>query len=213
MATFRKGILGSFSGTVGPVVGATYRGQDVLRSRPRKSTKPATDLQMMQRRKFGKAVQFITPAKMIIADYFGSAAGVKSRFNLATSYYISNVISYENEEAVLDYSKGLYAKGNLLNTQSLVCQAYESAKLVLTWLDNSNQADTKASDDLMVVVVDEETESYEFFLKVAKRNALEVVLDLPNYLGASKVHVYGFMVSEDEKVNSTSQYLGQFEVL
>ena len=75
MATFRKGILGSFSGTVGPVVGATYRGQDVLRSRPRKSTKPATDLQMMQRRKFGKAVQFITPAKMIIADYFGSAAG------------------------------------------------------------------------------------------------------------------------------------------
>jgi len=213
MATFKKGILGSFSGTVGPVVGATYRGQDVLRSRPRKSTKPATDLQLMQRRKFGKAVQFITPAKIIIADYFGSPAGVKSRFNLATSYYISNVISYENEEVILDYSKGLYAKGNLLNTQNLVCQASESAKLVLTWLDNSNQADTKATDDLMVVVVDEETESYEFFLKVAKRNALEVALVLPAYLVASKVHVYAFMVSEDEKVNSTSQYLGQFTIV
>lgn len=44
MATYKKGILGAFSGTVGPVVGASYRGKDVIRSRPKKSSKPATEL-------------------------------------------------------------------------------------------------------------------------------------------------------------------------
>jgi hypothetical protein len=37
MAKFNKGILGGFSGTVGTVVGANWRGMDVMRSRPKKS--------------------------------------------------------------------------------------------------------------------------------------------------------------------------------
>lgn len=35
MATLNKGILGGFSGKVGTVVGANWRGLDIIRSRPK----------------------------------------------------------------------------------------------------------------------------------------------------------------------------------
>ena len=34
MAEIKKGILGGFSGKVGPVVGANWRGKDIIRSTP-----------------------------------------------------------------------------------------------------------------------------------------------------------------------------------
>lgn len=36
---------------------------------------------------------------------------------------------------------------------------------------------------------------------------------LPAYLKETTIHVYAFMVSDDEKINSTNQHLGRFEVL
>ncbi len=48
MGKYNKGILGAFSGKVGPVVGSSWRGRDVLRSCPKKSNKVASQLQAMQ---------------------------------------------------------------------------------------------------------------------------------------------------------------------
>ena len=45
MGTYNKGILGAFSGKVGPVVGATWRGKDVMRSLPKKTNRLATAFQ------------------------------------------------------------------------------------------------------------------------------------------------------------------------
>lgn len=58
MGTFKKGILGGFSGTVGTVVGSTWRGMDVMRSRPKKSGSAPTPEQLLQREKFALAMRF-----------------------------------------------------------------------------------------------------------------------------------------------------------
>ncbi len=58
MATIVKGILGGFSGKVGTVVGANWRGKDIIRSRPKPSKKPPTDKQVIQQLKFKMAVTF-----------------------------------------------------------------------------------------------------------------------------------------------------------
>jgi hypothetical protein len=59
MGTYNKGILGAFSGKVGPVVGASWRGKDVLRSLPRKGIRVATETQLLQRLKFSTASEFL----------------------------------------------------------------------------------------------------------------------------------------------------------
>lgn len=213
MGTYKKGILGAFSGTVGPVVGSTFRGKDVMRSRPRKSSKLPSELQYEQRAKFSKTIKFLTPAKYLLSNYFGSPTGAKSRFNLALSYHIMNAVSYLAGEAVIDYNKVIYAKGSLLNPQNLNCDAIPDAKLKLNWIDNSTQADTKETDQMIVVIFEPVLEEYEFFLNVATRIDATVDLTLPSYLIDKTVEVYAFMVAADGKINSTSQHLGSFDVV
>lgn len=213
MGTYKKGILGAFSGTVGPIVGASFRGKDVIRSRPKKSSKPATEPQLMQRAKFAKAIQFLTPANAIISDYYGTPSGSKSRFNMAMSYHITEAINYVADVAVVDYTKVVYTKGNLLNAQNLIGQAAAGALLELTWTNNSGQGEAKATDLLMVVVVEADTNNYEFYLNVDTRDSAGNNISLPAYLTGAAVHVYAFMASADGKINSTSQHLGMFTVL
>ena len=92
MATFNKGILGGFSGKVGTVVGANWRGKDIMRSLPKPSQKEPTEKQLLQQAKFKLAVSFLQPLKTIQSQYFGSGSGVKSRVNLATSYTINEAM-------------------------------------------------------------------------------------------------------------------------
>ena len=58
MGTYNKGILGAFSGKVGPVVGASWRGKEVMRSLPKKSNRVATATQLLQRQKFAMVQAF-----------------------------------------------------------------------------------------------------------------------------------------------------------
>lgn len=212
MGTYNRGILGPFSGTVGTVVGSTFRGKDVMRSRPRKSSKPASATQLAQRVKFATAIQFLTPVKVIIDLYYGSPAGIKSRFNLAVSHLMKMAISVTDLVATIDYSQVMYAKGTLLSAQNLECTLKPQAKIDFTWIDNSTQAAAKATDQLLVVVVEENTVDYQIFFNAGVRSAATATVTLPTYLVGLKVNVYGFMVSQDGKINSTSQFLGLHNV-
>ena len=92
MATISKGILGGFSGKVGTVVGANWRGKDIIRSVPKTGHRTATDKQLLQQMKFKLVVTFLQPLKSIQNLYFGSESGAKSRVNLAVSYTINEAV-------------------------------------------------------------------------------------------------------------------------
>lgn len=213
MGTYNKGILGPFYGTVGTVVGSSFRGKDVMRSRPRKTSKPASATQLAQRVKFSTAIQFLIPVKMIIDLYYGYPVGFKSRFNLAVSHLMKMAISVTDLVATIDYAQVMYTKGTLLSPQNLECDPKPDAKLNLTWIDNSDQAAAKASDKLMIVVVENKTVNYQIFLDCGERSAANATVTLPSYLVGLKVNVYGFMVSMDGELNSTSQFLGLHTVV
>lgn len=52
MATFEKGILGGFSGKVGSVVGARWRGINIMRRLPARGNYTPSPEQLAQRQKF-----------------------------------------------------------------------------------------------------------------------------------------------------------------
>ena len=55
MGTIKKGILGSFSGKVGNIVGASWKGIAYIRSLPASVRNPRTVKQVTQRSKFIQA--------------------------------------------------------------------------------------------------------------------------------------------------------------
>ncbi|WP_336734977.1 DUF6266 family protein [Chryseobacterium sp. VD8] len=65
MARITKGILGGFSGKVGTIVGANWRGQDIIRSIPKPSSKQPTNKQLLQQTRFSMVISFLQPLKNI----------------------------------------------------------------------------------------------------------------------------------------------------
>lgn len=212
MATYTNGITGSFSGKVGPVVGVNYKGIAVMRSAPKKSTKPATPRQLLQQAKMSKVMQLLLPIKELIAMYFGTSTDTRSRNNLAVSYYLTEVVKYEAEHLVVRYEKMMFAQGMLLFLGNLQCVNETGGTLQLTWDDNSIQGGTKPTDELIVVVYNPEKEEYVYYAPTATRADETATIALPEDYQSDTVFVYAFMASTDRKSNSSSWCLGSFLV-
>lgn len=213
MAEIKKGILGGFSGKVGPVVGANWRGKDIIRSTPKSSSKPKTDKQVVQQLKFKTAIAFLTPLRNIQSRFFGADAGVKSRVNLATSYFINNAVEVEDDLPVVVYNKVLITKGDLTGFQVLEAIAEAGAKLKFTWQNNAIQGNALATDKVSVVCYFEETGTFEMFEEIAARSEATVSVTLPSAYAGMETQVYAYLNNELQTQACNSVYLGAIALL
>ena len=212
MATLSKGILGGFSGKVGPVVGATWRGMDVIRSRPKSSRRTPSERQLEQQLKFKLAISFLQPIKNIQSRFFGSGSGVKSRVNLAVSYTISEAIQMVAGLPELIYNKVLITRGELTSFQNAVLTTQPGGVLHLEWEDNSTQGDAAPTDQVSIVCYCEELNNWEIYEGIVMRSDLMADVTLPAYCLGKTMEVYAFLNNEKQTAASTSLYLGQHVV-
>jgi len=212
MATISKGILGGFSGTVGPVVGANWRGMDVIRSRPKSSKRTPSERQLEQQLKFKLAISFLQPIKNIQSRFFGSGSGVKSRVNLAVSYTISTAIQMVAGLPELIYNKVLITRGELTSFQNAVLTTQPGGVLHLEWEDNSTQGDAAPKDQVSIVCYCAELNNWEIFEGIVMRSDLMADVTLPAYCLGKTMEVYAFLNNEKQTAASTSLYLGQHVV-
>ena len=212
MATISKGILGGFSGTVGPVVGATWRGMDVIRSRPKSSRRTPSERQLEQQLKFKLAISFLQPIKNIQSRFFGSGSGVKSRVNMAVSYTISTAIQMVAGLPELIFNKVLITRGELTSFQNAVLTTQPGGVLHLEWEDNSTQGDAAPKDQVSIVCYCAELNNWEIYEGIVMRSDLMADVTLPAYCLGKTMEVYAFLNNEKQTAASTSLYLGQHVV-
>jgi len=208
MGTYEKGIIGAFSGKVGPVVGATWRGKDVMRSLPRKSSKPATLNQMLQREKFTMVTAFLTPINPIVSRYFGSNTEVKTRRNQAMSYTMKEAVTYVAPNFQWEYNRVLISRGSLLGLNNGAATAGAGQSITITWTNNSGIGDAEATDQLVMAIYEPSSKTTIFSLNAGTRTLGTGTLTLPTFLSGLKVHVWATFASMDEKKYATSEYLG-----
>ena len=212
MATLSKGILGGFSGKVGPVVGANWRGMDVIRSRPKSSKRTPSERQLEQQLKFKLAISFLQPIKNIQSRFFGSGSGVKSRVNLAVSYTISEAIQMVAGLPELIFNKVLITRGELTSFQNAVLTTQPGGVLHLEWEDNSTQGDAAPTDQVSIVCYCAELKNWEIYEGIVMRSDLMADVTLPAYCLGKTMEVYAFLNNEKQTAASTSLYLGQHVV-
>lgn len=209
MATLSKGILGGFSGKVGPVVGANWRGMDIIRSRPKSSRRTPSERQLEQQLKFKLAISFLQPIKSIQSLYFGMGSGVKSRVNLAVSYTISEAIQMVAGLPELIFNKVLITRGELTSFQNAVLTTQPGGVLHLEWEDNSTQGDAAPTDQVSIVCYCAELKNWEIYEGIVMRSDLMADVTLPAYCLGKTMEVYAFLNNEKQTAASTSLYLGQ----
>ena len=207
MGIIDRGILGGFSGKIGNVVGARWRGKDIMRVVPRKSSKEPTIAQLEQRAKFTAATKFLNPIKPVLNVYYGVPQGDKSRLNMALSYHIKEAISGVYPSYTIDYSKVMFAKGNLLGLtgETLVLTVNE---LTISWENNSSQSNALATDELLVLIYNQNTDTIEIIESAVTRADAILVRPMLNLVPGQVLSVWAAFHRKADKLVSTSQYLG-----
>lgn len=213
MGTIKKGILGGFSGTVGTVVGANWRGMDVMRSRPKSSGSNPTPLQLLQRQKFALAIKFQNALRSMQSRLYGENSGVRSRVNLAAGYLLKEVVAEQNGEAVLVMNKVIITKGDLTGFQNLTVAAGSNQTLVFDWEDNSSQMLAQSTDIFCTAVFEEESGVFNVQEGPEQRDATQSTLALPDSWSGKTVHVYAFFQNVAQNKACNSLYLGTVAVL
>lgn len=208
MGTYIKGVLGGFSGKVGPVIGVRWRGKNVMRSLPTPSNLPPTEAQEVQRIKFSRVSKFLFPLRQIIGMFFGQPTADKSRYNLATSYHLKEAVTVVNNVGEIDYSKVLISRGDLQGVQGTTLAAAANQVLQLSWTDNSGQPMANATDQLYVVCYAPTQNWYELFTPAGERQDASITVTLPNYFVGETVQVWATFVNINAGIAATSSYLG-----
>lgn len=211
MGKFNKGILGSFSGKVGNVVGASWRGITYMRSLPSGMRNPRTEKQLTQRNKFslvGKFLKTITP--VVRVGFKNVAAATNSAYSAAMSYNIQNALRGEYPDIELDYERVAISRGSLYAANSMLVNS-ESGKLEFLW-DATLLNNTSTEDRVMVVAYNPSKGEASYDLNLATRADGTGLLEVPLTWEGNVVETFAAFVSEDGSQVSDTIYTGQVEI-
>ena len=213
MGTYSKGILGPFSGKVGTVVGASWRGKDVMRSLPKKTDRKPTDTQLLQREKFTTVSEFLTPIGPVITLYYGTGSGELTRRNQAMSYHMKEAVTYVAPDFEILFNKVQISKGDLLGVQNPTASSPAAREIKFDWENNSGQGTAKDNDKLVVVLYSPAEGLYYYNLEAAERTAKTATISLPTYFGGLVVQAWITFAAADDKNYATSVYMNAITIL
>lgn len=212
MGTLKKGILGGFSGKVGNVVGASWKGIDYIRSLPASVKNPRTQGQVTQRTKFSTTMEFLKTLTPIIREGFkADAVGKVTAMNAAMSYNVKNAIKGDFPDFEVDFEKAIIARGSLYGTDSASATA-EAGKLNFDW-DLTILNNASLSDDVVFVVYNPTRREALYNEKGSTRMEGYGSFDIPALWAGDTVQTYIIFKSQDGKLNSNSIYTGSVEVV
>ena len=211
MGTIKKGILGGFSGKVGTVVGASWKGISYMRSLPQKVRNPRTEPQRSQRSKFALSLNLLQPMTALLRTGWKLYAHRQSPFNAAMSYTINNAIIGSYPDYEIDAGKLLVSRGALTPAANGVA-AVESGNLVFYWNDNSGVNFSKATDKALIAVLNiAKGEAITNNAGAERATGLQTV-PLPAEWSGDSVETYLGFISEDGREVANSVYLGSIAI-
>jgi hypothetical protein len=212
MATINQGILGPFSGKVGTVVGAIWKGIATIRGYNPNVTNPSTPAQQEQRAKFSLMVQFLRPFLALLRVGFGMQAIKKTAFNAAMKYNMDNAITGVYPAISIDYTKVLLGEGNLPGALNPTAASVLANKIDFTWDDNSLESGAHPLDKIVLSVYDPLTKKAVSVIGAATRTTGTQTVTLPDTWGGQSVKTFiGFTTASEEEV-SRIEYLAEVVV-
>ena len=207
MGKLKKGILGGFSGKVGNVVGASWKGIDYIRSLPASVKNPRTQGQVAQRTKFSTTMEFLRPLNQLINEGFRSAStGKLTAMNAAMSYNVKNAVKGELPDFEMDFERVLFSRGSLVGAATASANFLEES-VVYDW-ESTGTSGASSNDNVILVAYNADRKEAVYSIGVATRVMGYGNLAIPGLWEGDTLHTYIAFVSEDGKTSSNSMYTG-----
>ena len=212
MGTLNNGFLGGFRGKLGPAVGSSWKGIDVIRCRPPRKRRRSTEGQLRQMAKLKLMTKFIHPLTGLLNRVYDSVTVRMSCFNKALSYNLRNAIEGDYPSFKISYARVALGVGDLLNADMLKAISLEKGKLSFSWVDNSGEGSANSTDRMFAAVYCEALTNWVTCEDCALRNAGSYTLDITDFSGKA-VHPYIGFLSADGRFVSTTRYAGEVNIL
>ncbi len=212
MGKIKSGILGGFSGTVGPVVGRSWKGISVMQSKPPSKRRRSTDAQLRQMAKLRLMTPFVSPLTGLLNKTYVRAVQQMSCFNKAMSYNMRNAISGDYPDFRINFPLVVLGVGDLLNPFNVSVQSDAEGQIRFAWPDNGGVGSARVTDKAFVAIYCEDSGRWLTRSEGPQRNAGSYTLDVTAFSGKA-VHTYIGFLSADAQFVSTSLYAGLVNIL
>lgn len=204
MGVIKQGILGGVSGKVANVVGSSWKGIAYLKALPLSVANPNTAAQQLQR---GKMREIVEDSRLLLASllqpFWNPFAQQMSGYN---AYVQENIDTYN--QTSLNTPEDLFAsRGTLLGLPDAAgVEGATDDDIVITWTDNTGEADALATDEVHALVWNETADKWFFFNNIAARSAATGGPAMTGTSAADVIHVWVFPARPDISKTSDSVY-------
>lgn len=217
MATHKQGVHGNFSGKIGNVVGASWKGKGVMRIRPASVSNPRTEKQQTIRGKFALVGRFAAKMSSLIADGFKSHAIGITAHNASMAYNLRYGMSGSYPDLSLNMDEMKISIGDLPIAMDLNAIKSGSNGIQFSWTDNSNEPGAASNDLMSIGIYDAEKEKALKFPGKFNRSEASGFLEIPSHWLDRTIHVFAFFKSQTHAAGtefyvSESMYLGSFDM-
>ena len=209
MAILEQGLVGTFTGKMGAIVVSKWKNVYVGKSKPKKSSKPASQKQADQRSKFALVGGFINYLPNLVVIGFKGTEGITS-MNEAMQYNLNNAVSGVYPNYKLDYANvGLSnpkGRGGLDGALASGIAAVAGNSIKVTWQQEViPSANTKPTDTAHIIIYNAVKDVFSVGERL--RSSLTYDITLPRLL-SGELHCWLFFSSENKRFVSATEYLG-----
>ncbi len=212
MAIMNKGILGPISGTVGTVIGGSWKGISYVRSQSTSRRTSFTQPQLEQQAKFSTTMKFLQPMTGLLSTSFREFAVEMTGFNNAMRYTLKNAISGAYPAYTIDYSLALVSRGDLPNAGNPSAASTVAGTINFQWTDNTGVGRALATDASILVVYCPARNQCIYTTAGAARSVGTEAFAVSSFSG-EQVHTFIGFISADGKNIANSMYTGALTVL
>ena len=207
MGILDSGPFGPFRKKMGPGIGRRHMGQDLILPLYHKTTKPATDAQLLQRKKFDMLGSFLRTLKSLVNPGFKAYAKKKSAANAAFSYNFDHAFILNGDEPQLNFPKLVISRGHITTPNGLQISS-SPGSVNFSWAEAPQSKYCQFTDKASFVVYDATKKTFIIKLNEAERQSLGYEMAVPGNLSGQTLHCWVVFASADGKIRGDSKYAG-----
>jgi hypothetical protein len=210
MGKMKNGILDAFSGTIGRVVGTSWRGVAVMRSKAHARKNANTPKQQEQKAKFKVAADFTQSIHDLLILGFRDQAVQMTGANYGLSLILTEAIDGAYPDFKIAYDRVKISKGLLLNVEGLAVTSPKAGTIQFTWT-GTDENNREKPTDVAILVAHCPDLNRTVFKSIGSRDALSGELPVPKFAG-KVAHTWITFVSANGKFIANSEYIGAVNV-
>jgi hypothetical protein len=207
MAIYKNGANGTFSGKVGAIVGATWKGMPYMRALPSKRTSPLSETESSNRNKFSKAHHWLKPVLPFVRVGFKGYSATIEGFLAAKSYLLKNAFEHSGNGLVINPALVKVSHGELPLPGNITASQVHPEKVQFTW-DTTAINKQNCFDQVMLLAYDTDNAIAYYHVPGQPRMNGTDELTIGPALFTRTLHLYVAFIAADRSRQSNSVYLG-----